>query len=184
MDRYKFEGYISDYIENSLSISKRKEFEQYLSENPEANEKVEAVRKTIQSLNNLSEVKTSKAFMDNLQGRIAQQNVVVSTEQQNLKPLIFGFKPITATMMSLVILAIIFVGFELLPNNPSAQTPIPTQMTTNSTLQNTNTESPVTNFNSESDVAESTVEDSLLNADELPQNRPDFDDRINYVKTQ
>ena len=183
MDRYQFEGYISDYIENALSISKRKEFEQYLADNPEAKEQVDAVRKTIKSLNNLSQVRTSDAFVEKLQVRIAQQNAIVPTEQQDRRPLIFGFTPLTATMMSLVVLAIVFVGYELLPSNPATQTAIPTQVTTNNVIPNPTTVTPVTNVNNESVVAE-TVEDSLSNEIESPQNKPDFDDRINYVKTQ
>ena len=34
MNRYQFEDLISEYIENELSLSKRKEFETYLEENP------------------------------------------------------------------------------------------------------------------------------------------------------
>ena len=52
MDSYQLEGYISDYIENSLSIAKRKEFEKFLAEHPESKEQVEAVRSTISQLNN------------------------------------------------------------------------------------------------------------------------------------
>ncbi len=65
MDRYQFEGYISDYIENTLSIAKRKEFELFLEEHPESKEQVEAVRSTILQLKNLPVAKTSDDLWSN-----------------------------------------------------------------------------------------------------------------------
>ena len=53
MNRYEFEDLISDYIENSLSLSKRKEFENYLTEDPEAQSLVDHVRSTIDQLRNI-----------------------------------------------------------------------------------------------------------------------------------
>ena len=44
MDYNKFEDRISDWIENSMDIKERKEFEKYLSENPEHKKKVDDVR--------------------------------------------------------------------------------------------------------------------------------------------
>ena len=40
MDRYQFEDLISDYIENNLSMSQRKEVESYLEDNPDAKNKL------------------------------------------------------------------------------------------------------------------------------------------------
>jgi anti-sigma factor RsiW len=183
MDRYQFEGYISDYIENALSIAKRKEFEQFMADNPEAKEQVNAVRNTILSLNHLPQVKTSAEFMDKLQSRVTQQRDVVQVEQVSRKPLIFGFTPLTATMMSLVVLAIVFVGYELMPTGATSPMAIPTQVTTNNILPNPVHTAPITNVNAESVVADAQEDSSFMN-DELPQNSPDFEDRINYVKTQ
>ena len=183
MDRYQFEGYISDYIENALSIAKRKEFEQFMAENPEAKEQVNAVQNTILSLNRLPQVKTSAAFMDKLQSRVAQQRDVIPVEQTSRRPLIFGFTPLTATMMSLVVLAIVFVGYELMPTGTISPMAIPTQVTTNNILPNPVRTTPITNVNAKSAVADAQEDSSYMN-DETPQNRPDFEDRINYVKTQ
>ena len=54
MNRYQFEDLISDYLENSLSLTKRKEFELYLSKNPGAADLVNQVR------NNMLEIKSVK----------------------------------------------------------------------------------------------------------------------------
>ena len=80
MDRYQFEGYISDYIENSLSIAKRKEFEQFLLENPESKEMVESIRSTILHLKHLPGVKTSDDFVAKLQERVAKQRDVIPVQ--------------------------------------------------------------------------------------------------------
>lgn len=180
MDRYQFEGYISDYIENALSISKRKEFEQYLAENPEAKTQVDEFRRTIKNLNNLPNVKTSSQFIGKLKERIAQHSDVAIIEQKSRRPLIFGFTPLTATMMSLVVLAIVFVGYELLPIGVSSPVAIPTQVTTNNVLPNTSSGVPV---NDNSLMAEAD-EDSIYQETETVKDQPDFDDKINYVRTQ
>ena len=47
MDYNKFEDRISDWIENSMDIKDRKEFEKFLAENPEYQSKVDSVRNSI-----------------------------------------------------------------------------------------------------------------------------------------
>ena len=47
MDYNKFEDRISDWIENTMDIRDRKEFEEFLAENPEYQSKVDSVRNTI-----------------------------------------------------------------------------------------------------------------------------------------
>ena len=44
MNRYEFEDKISDYIDNQLSVSERKDFEDFLNSDNEAKELVESVR--------------------------------------------------------------------------------------------------------------------------------------------
>ena len=70
MDYNKFEDRISDWIENSMDIKERKEFEQFLTENPEYQKKVDSVRKTINIMKTTPSLKTSKDFDKKLQDRI------------------------------------------------------------------------------------------------------------------
>ena len=70
MDRYQFEDLISEYIENELSLSKRKEFESYLENNPDALELVNAIRLNIEKAGTLPKIKTSSKFNDRLLNRI------------------------------------------------------------------------------------------------------------------
>ncbi|MBU0528167.1 hypothetical protein KKF86_00185 [bacterium] len=183
MDRYQFEGYISDYIENSLSIAKRKEFEKYLAEHPESKEQVEALRSTILQLKNLSTVKTSDEFMVKLQQRVAKQRYAVPVRQENRMPMIFGFTPLTAGMMSLVVLAIVFVGYELMPSRSSNPIAIPPQITTNNVMPAPVNSAPMISASTESAIAEA-QEDSSVVEEDLQHISPQLEEKINYVKTQ
>lgn len=180
MDRYQFEGYISDYIENSLSIAKRKEFEQFLAEHPESKEQVEAVRSTILHLKNLPAVKTSDEFMVKLQQRVAQQRDVIPAPQGTRKPMIFGFTPLTVGMMSLVVLAIVFVGYELMPNGTSNPIAIPPQITTNNVMPVPVSSPVIAPITTESAIAEADDDSSKIEED-LQKISPELEDKINYV---
>ncbi len=183
MDRYQFEGYISDYIENALSIAKRREFEQFLADNPEAKEEVNAVRVTMLQLKTLPAVKTSDKFLTNLQQRIGKQSVAIPVPIDNRRPMIFGFTPLTAGMMSLVILAIVFVGYELMPSGSSNPIAIPPQITTNNVMS-----APMSQPSISPTITESTLaameEDSSIIEKDLRQISPELEEKINYVKTQ
>ncbi len=183
MDCYQFEGYISDYIENSLSIVKRKEFEQFLAENPESKELVKTVRSTISQLNNLSAVKTSDEFMVKLQQRVAKQRDVISVPLEKRKSMIFGFTPLTASMMSLVVLAIVFVGYELMPSGSPNSIAIPPQITTNNVISTPVNSAPVVPVNIESAIVEA-QEDSSVIEEDLQHISPQLEEKINYVRTQ
>lgn len=183
MDRYQFEGYISDYIENSLSIAKRKEFEQFLVEHPESKELVGTVRSTMLHLKNLPVVKTSDEFMVKLQQRVAKQRDIIPVPLEKRKPMIFGFTPLTASMMSLVVLAIVFVGYELMPNESSNPIAIPPQITTNNVMSASVNSTPVIPVNIESAIAEA-QEDSSVIEEDLQHISPQLEEKINYVRTQ
>ena len=182
MDRYQFEGYISDYIENSLSIAKRKEFEQFLAVNPDSNELIETVRSTILHLKKLPAVKTSDDFMVKLQQRVAEQLDVIPAQTEKRKPMIFGFTPLTASMMSLVVLAIVFVGYELIPSR-SNSIAIPPQITTNNVMSAPVNSAPVMPVIIESAIVEA-QEDTSVFEEELQHISPQLEEKINYVRTQ
>ena len=66
MNSYQFEDLISDYLENSLSISKRKQFETYLNNEIGAKEKVDQIKQNMIILGSLNQVTVSKEFNDDL----------------------------------------------------------------------------------------------------------------------
>ena len=50
MNRYQFEDLISEYIDNELPLGKRKEFEDYLSNNTDAEALVNSIRSNINNV--------------------------------------------------------------------------------------------------------------------------------------
>ena len=70
MERYKFEDLISDYIENKLPVAKRKEVEAFMEDNLEAKDQLESIRVLMNSMKDLSQVKTSDNFMENLMKKV------------------------------------------------------------------------------------------------------------------
>ena len=70
MNRYQFEDLISEYVENELSLSKRKEFEAYLEEKPDAMELVESVRANMAQMKIIPRMKVSADFNDRLLAKI------------------------------------------------------------------------------------------------------------------
>ena len=88
MNRYQFEDLISEYIENELSLSKRKEFEAYLKNNPDSEELVNSIRENIKSLNQMPRTSTSSTFNERLLDSIdkhnpsegKQNNIIFGTE--------------------------------------------------------------------------------------------------------
>jgi len=80
MNRYQFENYISDYLDNALSVAKRKEFESYISANPEAKELVESLRSLQSQMKKLPEIKTSAGFTDRLKERITNEQVSIASQ--------------------------------------------------------------------------------------------------------
>ena len=74
MDYNKFEDRISDWIENSMDIKERKEFEKYLAENPEHKKKVDDVRNAMNVMQTAPSLKTSDSFDKKLQDRINALN--------------------------------------------------------------------------------------------------------------
>ena len=79
MDYNKFEDRISDWIENSMDIKDRKEFEKFLAENPEYQSKVDSVRNSINIMKSAPSLKTSEAFDSKLQDRINSINNSIDT---------------------------------------------------------------------------------------------------------
>jgi hypothetical protein len=70
MDYNKFEDRISDWIENSMDIKERREFEKFLKDNPQYQSKIDSVRDAIISINNTPSLKVSENFDKNLNSKI------------------------------------------------------------------------------------------------------------------
>ena len=120
MERYKFEDLISDYIENKLPVAKRKEVEAFMEDNPEAKVQMESIRSLMNSMKNLSEIKTSDNFMENLMKKVEFEKNRPSNKKYaapRRAKTYFGFTPVYATAMSCLIVALVIVVLQLMPTD-------------------------------------------------------------------
>ena len=114
MDYNKFEDRISDWIENSMDIKERKEFEQFLTENPEYQKKVDSVRKTINIMKTTPSLKTSEDFDKKLQDRI---NAL--SENKKISSGIMGFSRQNFVYLTLSVFCIFMLSAYLLQPSQS-----------------------------------------------------------------
>ena len=114
MDYNKFEDRISDWIENSMDIKDRKEFEKFLAENPEYQSKVDSVRNTINIMKTAPSLKTSEAFDSKLQDRI---NSINNNEKSSTG--ILGFSRQNFAYLTLSVLCIFMLSAYLLQPSES-----------------------------------------------------------------
>ena len=114
MDYNKFEDRISDWIENSMDIKSRKEFEKFLAENPEYQSKVDSVRNSINIMKSAPSLKTSEAFDSKLQDRI---NSINNSEKSSTG--ILGFSRQNFAYLTLSVLCIFMLSAYLLQPSES-----------------------------------------------------------------
>jgi len=183
MDRYQFEDLISAYIENTLTIPQKRKFEQYLNTNPQLVETVESVRQVMRALKTSPQVKTSSDFMLRLQQRIARERTKPIQSIPTRSPgdfRILGFKPAYAGLMVALVVAVLFVGTELLPPSSGVEA-VPPRMTAKVTPQpSVNANLPT--LQTESNLLANEEEDSSNTTLPAPTNQ--FEDKIQLVGNQ
>ena len=114
MDYNKFEDRISDWIENTMDIRDRKEFEEFLAENPEYRSKVDSVRNTINIMKAAPSLSTSKDFDKNLQDRI---NLLSNNDKSSTD--ILGFSKQNFAFLTFSLLCIFMLSAYLLQPSQS-----------------------------------------------------------------
>ena len=114
MDYNKFEDRISDWIENTMEIRERKEFEEFLAENPEYQSKVDSVRNTINIMKAAPSLNTSKDFDKKLQDRI---NLLSNDDKSSTD--ILGFSKQNFAFLTLSLLCIFMLSAYLLQPSQS-----------------------------------------------------------------
>ena len=75
MNRYQFEDTISAYIENELSLAKRKEFKKYIEEHPDAKALVNAIKSNKKRLESFQKFETKTTFNDELLNKVKKISV-------------------------------------------------------------------------------------------------------------
>jgi len=132
MNRYQFEDLISDYVENKLPISKRKELEDFMEANPKAKDQLESIRSLMKSMKKLPEVKTSDEFTAKLMKRVEFEKNRPSAKKYvtgRVRKTYFGFTPVYATVMTALVVAFVVVGMQLVPKTNNNSTVLPTSIT-------------------------------------------------------
>jgi hypothetical protein len=187
MNRYEFEDAISAYIENELSLARRREFESYLKQHPEARDLVESVKRTKQSLNQLPPIKVSSDFMTRLERRKAREkdrSSVTPAPTTHIPKTILRLPPLYAGLMSALVITFIVIGIQLLPTQtePGIRPPQYSKITPPMTKPVLPPQSnPALNNTGILAESEQDSTDSLINA---PKHRFPLDDRIRLVKDQ
>ena len=114
MNQYQFEDLISDYLENKLPFSKRKDIEKYLAENPKAVLKINQVKENILLLQSLPKTKVSADFDSNLKDRIEKESKKPLKKRSFTKKSILGFKPINFSLFIFSILFSVFLSYQFI----------------------------------------------------------------------
>ena len=114
MDYNKFQDRISDWIENTLDIRDRKEFEKFLAENPEYQSEVDLVRNTIDIMKAAPSLSTTKDFDKKLQDRI---NLLRNKDKSHTD--ILGFSKQNFAFLTLSLLCIFMLSVYLLQPSQS-----------------------------------------------------------------
>ena len=114
MDYNKFQDRISDWIENTMDIRDRKEFEKFLAENPEYQSEVDLVRNTIDIMKAAPSLSTTKDFDKKLQDRI---NLLRNNDKSRED--ILGFSKKNFAFLTLSLLCIFMLSAYLLQPSQS-----------------------------------------------------------------
>ena len=178
MNRYEFEDKISDYIDNQLSVSERKAFEDFLNSDNEAKELVESMRKTIKLLSSAETVKSSNEFLPNLTSRINSEKKNISKRsKQKTSNHFFGFTRTNASLMVVLLVCFVSVSLSLLSTEgPTIQSNIVSN--TSNQIKDITPQS----SNSNTNLASTTSDTSDTTS--IPRSNIKLDKKIKLVKNQ
>ena len=174
MNRYQFEDLISSYIENEITLSKRKEFEKYMKDNPNSVELVIAIKDNIKKLNQVPRIKVKSSFNDTLKSKIDDLNSNPKLGKAN--NLIFGFSPLNASFFSGLCIAFIVITFLLI--NPN----LTYQQTNESKVVNNGLSNNLTISKNPNKVIDSDLADVKKDTSKSEMNKKDRTDLTNKIQ--
>ena len=184
MNRYQFEDLISDYLENKLSIPKRKEFEGFLNSNAECKEIVESVKNNMDLIRSLNPISVSDGFMDGLNRKLEiEKNKPVSSSHAGRT--YFGFTPVYASIFSVALVCFIWLGIQLLLNKQSGKISHPLKQEPQIVIQKPKSSPLLTNLNTMNTLAGSKDEDKFDSTSVKEKHRKSsfpLDDKATFVK--
>ena len=131
MNRYEFENLISDYLDGSIPFKKRKEFEDYMNEDKDAEALVSNIKTTISEMNNSQKVKVADNFNEKLLSRVKNEGIVSKPNNT-----ILGFTPFYASILSCLCVAFFVVASQLINVSQDSSSEIKTNQYTAELEQN------------------------------------------------
>ena len=175
MNRYQFEDLISEYIENELPLSRRREFEDYMKHNQDSRELVNSMKNNIKKLNQVPKLKVSHSFNEALLDKL--ETFKNNPQKIGDKKMVFGFTPKYATLMAGFVMAFIFISFKLVEPDLGSDT-VSTKNLVDNQFQKPSSSS-ILNNDEKKDLVNS-MKDSTNNS---PKNekRKNFSNKIQFV---
>ena len=175
MNRYQFEDLISEYIENELPLSRRKEFEDYMKHNHDSRELVNSMKNNIKKLNQVPKLKVSHSFNEALLDKL--ETFKNNPQKIGDKKMVFGFTPKHATLMAGFVMAFIFISFKLVEPNLGSDT-VNTKNLVDNQFQKPSSSS-ILNNDEKKDLVNS-MKDSTDNSSKN-EKRKNFSNKIQFV---
>ena len=175
MNRYQFEDLISAYIENELSLSKRKEVEFYLAENPLEEKLLKQVSLNMKTLKNSPKISAKENFNKRLLERIKSENPHLALRSKGEKTL-FGFSVFHASILISLFAVLFILGLEITDFGPGTQNRVNSKFVDNKNILD---KKEINKQSNEEDIFETNFT-NLKNDTTRKENR-DFSRNIKYV---
>ena len=181
MDRYKFEDSISAYIDNELSLTDRQEFEEYIEKNPDAKSILEDILKNINLIKSLPKVKASSTFMSKLLEQVEfEKNKPSAKVVHRPSNTFFGFTPLYASIMSVLIVSFITIGYTLWPESINRSNPLPNL--NGNIVASPTIDSPTKIINNNRKLVSATTDSADTTNNK--RTKVNLDGKVNFVKKQ
>ncbi len=181
MDRYKFEDSISAYIDNELSLTDRQEFEEYIEKNPDAKSILEDILKNINLIKSLPKVKASSTFMSKLLEQVEfEKNKPSAKVVHRPSNTFFGFTPLYASIMSVLIVSFITIGYTLWPESMDRPNALPNL--NGNIVASPTIDSPTKIINNNRKLVSATTDSADTTNNK--RTKVNLDRKVNFVKKQ
>jgi hypothetical protein len=172
MNRYEFENLISDYLDGSIPFKKRKEFEDYMKDDKDAEDLVSNIKTTISEMNNSQKVKVADNFNEKLLSRVKNEGIVSKPNNT-----ILGFTPFYASILSCLCVAFFVVASQLINVSQDSSSEIKTNQYTAELEQNN------PSYSKSVDLEKKLIVDSNIDSlqDKKEKEKPNNSNKIKFV---
>ena len=172
MNRYEFENLISDYLDGSIPFKKRKEFEDYMKDDKDAEDLVSNIKTTISEMNYSQKVKVADNFNEKLLSRVKNEGIVSKPNNT-----ILGFTPFYASILSCLCVAFFVVASQLINVSQDSSSEIKTNQYTAELEQNN------PSYSKSVDLEKKLIVDSNIDSlqDKKEKEKPNNSNKIKFV---